>query len=94
MNHLLRAVIFFAISCVPAFAQQAAAKEELPKIEQLQWMVGEWQTHEDDLLVRMSVRKSENGQAILYKVWFEQDGKSTQQYNGMYYWHPGEKTFK
>jgi hypothetical protein len=79
-------------------AQQKPAAEPAPQIDQLLWMVGDWQTTEKsdagDLLVHLSAHKSENQQAILYYVWFEKDGKITPQYNGMYYWHPGEKTFK
>jgi hypothetical protein len=81
-----------------ALAQQVPTAQEPPKIDQLLWMVGEWKTVEHDngkdLLVRMSVKKSENGQALLFYVWFEADGKVTPKYNGMYYWDPGAKTYK
>lgn len=86
------------LTVVGARSQQEVAALDHPKIDELLWMAGEWRAVEKtdgkELVVRLSARKSENGQALLYYVWFESGDKKTPRYNGMYYWDPAEKTFK
>lgn len=82
-----------------ARAQETPKAEDAPQIDQLLWMVGDWEAVEkadngDNSTVHLKVRKSDNQQAMLYDVTVESHGKTKPKYTGMYYWHPTEKTFK
>lgn len=73
------------------WAQAPATNEHLKSVS---WMAGDWEGVEKgsdgSLKVRLHVRVSDNGQALLYDASFAKDGKITPKYQGMYYWDPAK----
>jgi hypothetical protein len=90
MRTWLLAVLALAISSI-GLAQTPAPNEHLKPIV---WMAGNWEGIEKgtngDLKVLLSAKLSPNGQALLFHVDLEKDGKKRPKYEGMYYWHPGK----
>ena len=82
--------------CIGVLAAFSAQAQEETKISDLEWMVGDWRAVDksDQTVVRLNVHEAENHQAIVFRVWTESKGRRTPKYNGMYYWHPQEKTYK
>lgn len=78
---------------VPAFAADAAQPRP---IDQMKWMVGSWEAQEgsgaDVVTVMLKAWLSPNGQAIFYHVDVVDGQKVTPRYDGMYYWHPVNKS--
>lgn len=76
----------------------SAISQQETRISDLEWMIGDWRAVEKsggtESVVRLSVREADNHQAILYRVWIESKRGRVPKYNGMYYWHPKENTFK
>lgn len=82
----------FAVGMLSMGAAETPAPNE--HLKPVLWMVGSWEGIEKgmngDLRVLLSAQLSHNGQALLFHVEFEKDGKRHPKYEGMYYWHPGK----
>ncbi len=86
------------VVCILLLATFTAKAQDETKIADLEWMVGDWRAVEKsagvETVLHLSVRESDNHQSILYRAWIESKGRHIPKYNGMYYWHPRENTYK
>ena len=78
--------------------QPSAADETTDPLEPLAWTVGgKWVAEiktadSSPLRVEATFRRSAHKRAITYDVVFKSKDKSFTEYEGMYFWHPGNKT--